>query len=77
MGQQCFDIDINFGMPTYGTIPRVATAEGRERIPSEIFSATITRSRLDRFHHVSEFVGSHAFRLACVNVRTDIVSFSI
>lgn len=29
---------------TYGTIPRVATADGRDKIPSEIFSATITRS---------------------------------
>jgi hypothetical protein len=27
---------------TYGTIPRVATADGRDRIPSEMFSATIT-----------------------------------
>lgn len=26
----------------YGTIPRVATADGRDRIPSEMFSATIT-----------------------------------
>jgi hypothetical protein len=26
----------------YGTIPRVATADGRDRIPREIFSATIT-----------------------------------
>ena len=28
---------------SYGTIPRVATADGRDRIPSEMFSATITR----------------------------------
>lgn len=27
---------------TYGIIPRVATADGRDKIPSEIFSATIT-----------------------------------
>lgn len=26
----------------YGTIPRTATADGRDRIPSEMFSATIT-----------------------------------
>jgi hypothetical protein len=26
----------------YGTIPRVATADGRDRIPSEMFSATMT-----------------------------------
>jgi hypothetical protein len=28
---------------TYGIIPRVATADGRDKIPSEIFSATITK----------------------------------
>jgi hypothetical protein len=27
---------------TYGTIPRVATADGRERIPTETFSAIMT-----------------------------------
>jgi hypothetical protein len=30
----------------YGTIPRVATADGRDKIPSEMFSATITE-RID------------------------------
>ena len=35
---------------TYGTIPRVATADGRERIPTETFSEIITNSlvRLSR-----------------------------
>jgi hypothetical protein len=28
---------------SYGTMPRVATADGSDRIPSEMFSATITR----------------------------------
>lgn len=27
---------------TYGAMPRVATADGRERIPSEMFTAIIT-----------------------------------
>lgn len=77
MGERWFDIDINFDMRTYGTIPRVATADGRERIPSEIFSATITRSRLDRHSTMISELGSHAFQLACCIVRTNIVSFSI
>lgn len=29
---------------TYGAIPRVATADGRERIPTETFSEIITNS---------------------------------
>jgi len=29
---------------TYGTMPRVATADGRERIPTETFSEIITDS---------------------------------
>lgn len=27
---------------SYGTMPRVATADGSDKIPSEMFSATIT-----------------------------------
>lgn len=32
---------------TYGAIPSVATADGRERIPTETFSEIITDSELD------------------------------
>ena len=56
----------------YGTIPRVATADGRDRIPSEMFSATITRwTVLERgCYWLGLMMGSHAFQLACIKVRT-------
>lgn len=36
-------IVVYVGWITYGTIPRVATADGRERIPTETFSEIITK----------------------------------
>lgn len=33
---------LELGMSTYGTMPSVATAEGRDKIPTETFSAIIT-----------------------------------
>jgi hypothetical protein len=48
----------------YGTIPSVATADGRDRIPSDMFSATITRSKVSWTSEIF-IVDSYAFQLAC------------
>jgi hypothetical protein len=55
---------------TYGTIPRVATADGKDRIPTDTFSAIMTEMdvRSRSFYVRISNLATHAFHSACLSM---------